>query len=112
MYFPAILSGISRAKDELVTPAEYKRLALLMLEQAAGEEDTQQAEKALEIADIYALYQAALERQGDSDFGGLIMLAVKPLQEHPQVCPELQPKSPHILVHEFPTINPPPHLLF
>ena len=105
MYFPAMLSGISRAKDELVTPAEYKRLALLMLEQAAGEEDTQQAEKALEIADIYALYQAALERQGDSDFGGLIMLAVQLLQEHPEVRAELQQKYQHILVDEFQDIN-------
>src|SRR5260370_41788800 len=105
MYFPAILSGISRAKDERVTPAEYKRLALLMLEQAAGEEETQQAEKALEIADIYALYQAALERQGDSDFGGLIMLAVQLLQEHPEVRAELQQKYQHILVDEFQDIN-------
>ncbi len=105
MYFPAMLSGISRAKDELVTPAEYKRLALLMLEQAAGEEETQQAEKALEIADIYALYQAALERQGDSDFGGLIMLTVQLLQEHPEVRAELQQKYQHILVDEFQDIN-------
>src|SRR5260221_4796838 len=106
MYFPAMLSGISRAKDELVTPAEYKRLALLMLEQAAGEEETQQAEKAREIADIYALYQAALERQGDSDFGGLIMLAGQHLHEDPQVCPEVPQKYQHILVDEVQDINP------
>src|SRR5205807_6089771 len=33
-HFPAILNGISRAKDELVSQMEYKRLALRMLEQA------------------------------------------------------------------------------
>src|SRR5258708_2007119 len=105
MYFPVMLSGVSRAKDELVTPLEYKRLALLMLEQASNDEEMQQAEKALEIADIYALYQAALERQGDSDFGGLIMLTVQLLREHPEVRIELQQKYQHILVDEFQDIN-------
>jgi DNA helicase-2/ATP-dependent DNA helicase PcrA len=104
-YFPAILSAISRAKDELVTPAEYKRLALRMLEQASTDEEIQEAEKALEIAEIYALYQAALERQGDSDFGGLIMLTVQLLQEHAGLRQELQQKYQHILVDEFQDIN-------
>jgi len=105
MYFPVMLSGVSRAKDELVTPLEYKRLALLMLERASNDEEMQQAEKALEIADIYALYQAALERQGDTDFGGLIMLTVQLLREHPEVRIELQQKYQHILVDEFQDIN-------
>jgi ATP-dependent DNA helicase UvrD/PcrA len=104
-YFPAILSGISRAKDELVTPAEYKSLALRMLEQASNEEEKELAQKALEVADIYALYQTALERQGDTDFGGLIMLTVQLLQEHPEVRQQLQQKYQHILVDEFQDIN-------
>ncbi len=104
-YFPAILGGISRAKDELVTPTEYKRLALRMLGQASSDEEMQKAEKALEIADIYALYQTTLERQGDTDFGGLIMLAVQLLQEYPEVRQQLQQKYQHVLVDEFQDIN-------
>ncbi|HEX9131423.1 MAG TPA: UvrD-helicase domain-containing protein, partial [Ktedonobacteraceae bacterium] len=104
-FFPDILNGISRAKDELVTPAAYKRLALLMLEQAASDEEMERAGKALEVADIYALYQAALERQGDTDFGGLIMLTVQLLHEYPEVREELQQKYQHILVDEFQDIN-------
>ena len=104
-YFPAILSGISRAKDELVSPMEYKRLALRMLEQASSDEEIERAEKALEIANIYALYQAALERQKDTDFGGLIMLTVQLLQEHTEVYQQLQHKYQHILVDEFQDIN-------
>jgi DNA helicase II / ATP-dependent DNA helicase PcrA len=104
-YFPALLSAISRAKDELVTPVEYRRLALRMLERASNEEEIEKAERALEIADVYALYQAALERQGDTDFGGLIMLTVQLLQEHPEVSRELQQKYQHILVDEFQDIN-------
>jgi len=104
-HFPAILSGISRAKDELVSPAEYKWLALRMREQASGDEEIEQAEKALEIADIYALYQTSLEQQKDTDFGGLIMLTVQLLQEHPNVRLQLQQKYQQILVDEFQDIN-------
>jgi len=104
-HFPAILHGISRAKDELVSPAEYKRLALRMLEQASSDEEIEQAEKALEIANIYALYQAALERQKDTDFGGLIMLTVQLLEEHAEVSQQLQQKYQQILVDEFQDIN-------
>src|SRR5258707_13637865 len=105
MYFPAILGAISRARDELVMPQEYKSLALRMLEQARSDEDVQSAEKALEIAEIYTLYQQRLQRQGDTDFGGLIMLAVQLLKEHSDVRNELQQNYQHILVDEFQDIN-------
>src|SRR6266480_6886314 len=36
-HFPDFLHGISRAKDELVSPVAYKRLALHMLEQASND---------------------------------------------------------------------------
>ncbi|HYX48860.1 MAG TPA: UvrD-helicase domain-containing protein, partial [Ktedonobacteraceae bacterium] len=49
-HFPAILRAISRAKDELVSPDEYKRLALRMLGQASSDEEIERAEKALEMA--------------------------------------------------------------
>src|SRR5947209_3082662 len=76
-----------------------------MLERASSDEEIERAEKALEIADIYALYKAALERQKDTDFGGLIMLTVQLLQEHPGVRQQLQQKYQHILVDEFQDIN-------
>ncbi len=118
--FPAILSAISRAKDELATPAMYKQLAQAMLDRAwqarqaqgtqeAGEkkddEELERAEKALEIADIYALYQRQLEQQGDIDFGGLIMLAVQLLRDNPDVHAEMRERHQHILVDEFQDIN-------
>lgn len=109
--FPAILSAISRAKDELTTPAMYSQLAQQMLEKARetqgmpDEEEQERAEKALEVAETYALYQQQLERQGDTDFGGLIMLAVQLLEAHPGVREELQWRYQHILVDEFQDIN-------
>ena len=110
--FPAILGAISRAKDELTTPAMYKQLAQAMLDRAQamigekqGEEELERAEKVLEVAEIYALYQRQLERQGDTDFGGLIMLAVQLLRDHPDIRAQVQERYQHILVDEFQDIN-------
>ena len=103
--FPTILSAISRAKDELATPERYARLAQQMLDEAQDDKEREQAGRAQEIAAIYVLYQEQLARQGDTDFGGLIMLAAQLLREHPDVHAELQERYRHILVDEFQDIN-------
>src|SRR5713226_6991415 len=104
-YFPDILKAISRAKDELVSPEQYRQLAEQMLAEVVDEESELSARKALEVAAIYALYEEGLRRRGDTDFGGLIMLAVQLLQEYPEVCYEQQQRFSHILVDEFQDIN-------
>jgi DNA helicase-2/ATP-dependent DNA helicase PcrA len=103
--FPDILGAISRAKDELVTPDMYRQLAQTMLEQAQDEKQQESAEKALEVAAVYQLYQQSLARQGDTDFGGLIIFAVQLLQDQPVVRAELREQYQHILVDEFQDIN-------
>ncbi len=104
-YFPEILKAISRAKDELVTPEQYQYLAQQMLEQAQNDEEVQKAQKALEVAAVYMLYQTSLQQRGDSDFGGLILLAVQLLQQYPEVLREQQQRYQHILVDEFQDMN-------
>ena len=104
-YFPDILKAISRAKDELVSPEQYRQLAQRMLETAFDEEAILSAKKALEVASIYTLYEEALLRRGDTDFGGLIMLAVQLLQDCPEVLEQQQQRFQHILVDEFQDIN-------
>ncbi|GAC1342727.1 MAG: UvrD-helicase domain-containing protein [Ktedonobacteraceae bacterium] len=104
-YFPDFLKAISRAKDELVAPAQYEQLAQHMWQEAYDEESKIRAQKALEVAAIYALYQQGLRRQGDTDFGGLIMLTVQLLEQFPEVCHEQQQRFQHILVDEFQDIN-------
>lgn len=105
MYFPDILKTISRAKDELVTPTQYAELARSMHEQAKDEETREKAEKTLEVAHVYALYEEELHHRGDTDFGGLIMQAVQLLREHPQARGEQQSQYQHILVDEFQDMN-------
>lgn len=104
-YFPDMLKAISRAKDELISPQDYAQLAQRMLEQARDEEALQKAEKAQEVAAIYALYEQALERRGDSDFGGLLALTVRLFREQPEILREQQQKYQHILVDEFQDVN-------
>jgi DNA helicase-2/ATP-dependent DNA helicase PcrA len=103
--FQSFLQAISRAKDELITPEQYATLARQMYEQATSDEAREAAEKALEVAEIYALYQHGLEQLGDSDFGGLLMLAVQLLTEHSEVRAEMEQRYQHILVDEFQDIN-------
>lgn len=103
--FVSFLKAISRAKDELVTPTRYYELAAQMLNQAADEPAIEAAERALEIAAVYEMYQRALEQRGDSDFGGLIMLTVHLLQEHEDIRAEVEQRYQHILVDEFQDIN-------
>jgi DNA helicase-2/ATP-dependent DNA helicase PcrA len=105
MPFRDFLKAISRAKDELVSPARYRELALAMHAGAQDEESVQAAEKALEVAAVYELYQQGLLGRGDCDFGGLIALAVQLLREHPDVYAEIGRRYQHILVDEFQDIN-------
>lgn len=104
-YFPDILKAISRAKDELVSPQDYAALAQRMREQAHNTDAIEAAEKALEVAHVYKLYQEALASRGDTDFGGLIMLTVDLLRRHPEIAHEQQSKYQHILVDEFQDVN-------
>jgi superfamily I DNA/RNA helicase/Zn-dependent peptidase ImmA (M78 family)/CRISPR/Cas system-associated exonuclease Cas4 (RecB family) len=104
--FRDFLRAISRAKDELITPARYRELASEMHAQAGNDEDAvQAAERALEVAAVYELYQRGLEQRGDSDFGGLLMLAVQLLTEHADIRAEVTQRYQHILVDEFQDIN-------
>ena len=104
-YFPDMLKAISRAKDELVSPEQYMNLAQTMLREASDEEAIQKAEKSVEVAQMYALYQEALQRRGDTDFGGLLMLAIQLLTEQPEVLREQQQHHQHVLVDEFQDVN-------
>lgn len=104
-YFPDILKAISRAKDELVSPTAYSTMAQNMFTQAPDEDSQEKAEKALEIAHIYELYEQELKQRGDSDFGGLLTLTLQLFHQYPDVLHTQQQKYQHILVDEFQDMN-------
>ncbi len=110
LYEPAtflsdILGAISRAKDELVGPVEYAELADRMFETATTAEEVEAAEKAQEVAQVYAYYQTLLDREQLLDFGDLILRAVTLLRTNPELTQQLQQTYSHILVDEYQDVN-------
>ena len=104
-HFRDLLSAISRAKDDLVTPQEYRAATERMAERASSPEEIEAAERALEVASVYSAYQAALAERGDADYADLISAAVRLLRESPDSAADLRARYDHLLVDEFQDIN-------
>jgi len=104
-FLPAILTVISRAKDELKGPAEYQHEAELMRHRATTFEEIETAEKASEVARVYAFYQQGLQDQGAADYGDLISRSVTLLQDHVDVREAFRKQYEHIVVDEYQDVN-------
>ena len=90
-----IASLIDRAKDDLIAPQEF-------LSKRAGEIDG----FLLEITDrVYQSYQRSLERSNALDFGDLIRLTVKLLQEHLALLNYYRDRFRFILIDEYQDTN-------
>lgn len=100
-----ILQAISRAKDELATPEQYRELASMQLQRATTAKERKIAEKALEVSGVYVAYQNRLTTDGALDFGDLIMRAVLLLREHEDVRTDVHRRYLHVLVDEFQDVN-------
>lgn len=104
----AILGAISRAKDELCSPEEYKILGKKMVAESEEKQDEElkiKAEKVLETARVYEFYQNYLDSRKMLDFGDLIYCAVRLLRENEAVKREVCAKYDHVLVDEFQDVN-------
>src|SRR5260370_1293277 len=87
LYEPAyelvhVLRAISRCKDELISPAAYRAEAEAALAAAISDEQSEAAEKALEVAAIYEIYEDELRRADAVDFGDLIALTLRILEDN------------------------------
>ena len=82
-----MLAAISRAKDEVANAAAYRALAEGMLTKASDDEDRIRAEKCLEVALIFDVYEKLLSEHyiasrvnlGDAAEEGLTQPALKGL---------------------------------
>ena len=100
-----ILTAVSRAKDEVVDPAGYLLLANAMAEEAGDQSAIEAAEKATEVAEVYARYEELKTVAGCVDFGDLVMRPVRLLEEDESVRMQLQSDYDHILVDEYQDVN-------
>ncbi len=108
-FLGALVTLISRARDEDITPAAYRAAAdVLSLRAADTPEDEALAEQAAqqaEIAALYETYERLMRAKDRLDFGDQVSLALRLLREHPSVTDEERAKYRYILVDEFQDTN-------
>jgi len=100
-----ILSAISRAKDEVVGVEAYQTLAESMLASAVSDEDLFAAEKALEVAKVYEVYEQLKHHVRAIDFGDLVCLPVQLLENNMEVRSLVRGTYDHVLVDEYQDVN-------
>ena len=103
-----ILQAISRAKDEMVTAADYRTLAQDQHARALASGDDEAikaAEKVCEIASVYALYEAAKSARQAVDFGDLILLPTQILESDEFARSATRLRHRHVLVDEYQDVN-------
>ena len=104
-HLAALLRCFDRARDEDVSPEEYRRhaedLALRAYDDASRDEAEGEVEKAL----AYGRYLDLMLRHGRLDFADQVSLALRVLRERPHVLRQLQDRYRWILVDEFQDTN-------
>lgn len=88
----SILAEISRAKDILISPEEYKQTA-------------QNDFRKSKIAECYELYQAQLKKSDAMDFDDIIFNTVKLLKENEDVRNIYQTQFKYVMVDEYQDTN-------
>ncbi len=108
-HIQAIISLISRAKDEDVSPEEYLAFAERLRAEAAARPDDEElrdrAARQGELARTYAKYQELLAREGCADFGDQIVYALRLFRTRPYILQGYQRRFKYVLVDEFQDTN-------
>jgi DNA helicase-2/ATP-dependent DNA helicase PcrA len=121
-HIQAIISLVSRCKDEDISPAEYHACAEQLRLEAAGapggvgvlssgaptfsdDERHDRAAQQAELAATFARYQELMARESAVDFGDQIVLALNLLRARPHVLNAYQRRFRYILVDEFQDTN-------
>lgn len=88
----SLLTAISKAKDELLTPSEY-------------EAENQYDFRKKKIAQVYKEYQKRLKANNALDFDDLLFKTVELFQFHPEVLDKYQERFRYIMVDEYQDTN-------
>ncbi len=104
-HLDALLTLVSRAKDEDVSPERYQAWAADKAALATSDELRDEAAREQEIAAFYAAYQGMLAEAGLVDFGDQIYRALALLRARPAVLARLRERYRFILVDEFQDTN-------
>jgi DNA helicase II / ATP-dependent DNA helicase PcrA len=100
-----IVGATSRAKDELVDESEYHALVQAMQDLATDPDGQEEAAKALELAQVYKIYQETLRNGRSVDFGDLIMRPTLLIETDEAVRTAVRLRHRHVLVDEYQDVN-------
>jgi len=108
-HLQALITLISRCKDEDISPEEYQAHAGRLEREAAAavdyEEARERAAQQRELAATYAKYEELMTRDGCVDFGDQIVQVLRLLRRRPYVLGAYQRRFRYILVDEFQDTN-------
>lgn len=100
-----ILAAISRAKDEVTLPQRYAELSDAMWAAAQTGEEKEAAEKCQEVAKVYAAYEQLKEERQCLDFGDLVAVPVRLLEDDQEARTQVRGRHRYVLVDEFQDVN-------
>ncbi|HEY6549339.1 MAG TPA: UvrD-helicase domain-containing protein, partial [Vicinamibacteria bacterium] len=101
----SLITLTSRAKDEDVSPDQYRAFAEGLKAAARTEDELDEAEKQEELAAFYEAQQRLLAASGFVDFGDQIHRALELLRQRPATLARLRGRYRFILVDEFQDTN-------
>jgi DNA helicase-2/ATP-dependent DNA helicase PcrA len=104
-HLSALLTLVSRAKDEDVSPAAYRSWVEARRALAQTGEERDEVARHLELAAFYETYQSMLAEAGAVDFGDQIFRALGLLRERPSLLAKLRERYRYVLVDEFQDTN-------
>ena len=108
-FLSALVTLISRLRDEDITPATYLAAAAELRQRATESPDdealAEEAGRHAELAAAYDAYERLMRATDRLDFGDQVGLALSMLREHPTVLEEERGRYKYILVDEFQDTN-------
>ena len=110
-FIEAILSLISRAKDEDTSPSQYqdyvkklKKTSNVKLKMSK-EEFKIEIKRQVELANAYNKYEELKEKAGLLDFGDQVVLTLRLFRVRPKILKEYQDRFKYVLVDEYQDTN-------
>jgi DNA helicase-2/ATP-dependent DNA helicase PcrA len=105
-HLDALLTLFDRARDEDVTPEDYRALAERLAAEAGKDKALlDRAAAEAEKAEVYARYTQLMMEKGRVDFSDQLALALRLLRERPHLLRQLRDRYRWILVDEFQDTN-------
>lgn len=104
-FLHSMQAHFSRLQDENIAPEQYLKYTKDTQKKAKTDEDKENAEKQLELANAYGIYTKLLLENNYMDFGGLMAYALQLFEKRKSVLAEYQKRFRYILVDEFQDTN-------